>query len=171
MNILILGIYAWMVSSFYTLQFQDTNGNTISMNTFQGKKVLIVNIATDCNRKDQIAGLQSLQQQYHDSLVVIVFPSNSFGHESKSDSAIKDFCESNYHTTFIIAAKDTVLGTGIHPVFNWLSNISENNSMNAPVAGDFQKFLIDKNGKLVAIMSPKLYPTDSTVKSAITKTY
>jgi glutathione peroxidase len=171
MNNLFIGIGTFFIVSFYSLQFLDINGNTIHMSNFQGKKVLIANIATGSNKVNQLAGLQQLQQQYGDSLVVIVFPSNSFGHEIKTNEEIKDFCETNYHSSFIIGAKCIVKGNGVTPLFNWLAEFTENGSLDGEVANDFQKFLIDGNGKFVAVMSPKLLPTDSTMITAITRSY
>lgn len=156
-----------LLINFHSLSFHNTDGNIVSMNSFPGKKVLIVNIATGSDKVNQLAGLQQLQQQYGDSLVVIVFPSNSFGHESRSNSEIKQFCQSGYSSTFIIAEKSSVSGTGINTVFNWLANVSQNGEMNAPAGGDFQKFLVDKDGMLMGVFSPKISPTDSGLIAAI----
>lgn len=173
MTMLIFSLYTWAlsISSFYSLQFQDVDGNTINMSNFQGKKVLIANIATDCNRVGQLQGLQQLQQQYHDSLVVIVFPSNSFNHESRSDADIKTFCQAGYQSTFIIAAKSPVTGSGVNPVFIWLSSATENGNLDAPPSGDYQKYLISRTGNLVSVLSPKLNPTDPDVIEAITSNF
>jgi len=170
LSLLIKAVFSLTVS-FYTLSFQNTDGNTVSMNNFQGKKVLIVNIATGSEKVNQLAGLQQLQQQYNDSLVVIVFPSNSFGHESRNDNEIKQFCQSGYNSTFIIAAKSTVTGSGVNSVFNWLTNQSQNGEMNAPAGGDFQKFLVDKDGMLIGVFSPKVNPLDNELVQAITTSF
>lgn len=163
-------LIAFVLTNFYSLQFSDTDGNTVSMNGFQNKKILIVNIATgNGQRIGQLAGLQQLQQQYGDSLVVIVFPSNSFGNESRTNSQIKQFCQENYGATFRIAEKTNVTGNDVHPVFNWLSAVSENGVMNVTVAKDFQKFLIGKDGSLAGIFSPSVDPMSQEVISAITE--
>jgi glutathione peroxidase len=91
------------------------------MSQFAGKKILIVNIATNSPRIGQLAALHQLQEQYSDSLVIIRFPSNSFGNESRSDSAIKEFCQSNYGISFYLARKNPVAGTLIQPVYGWLT--------------------------------------------------
>ena len=121
--ILLQAISTWLIG-FHSLSFQNSDGATISMSTFQGKKVLLVNIATGSDKVSQLSELQQLQQQYGDSLVVIVFPSNSFGHEARSNSEIKQYCQTNYNSSFIIAAKTVVTGSGVHPVFSWLTRIN-----------------------------------------------
>jgi glutathione peroxidase len=157
-----------LISSFYSLSFQDSNGTTIAMSSFSGKKVLLVNIATGSSRVGQLAGLQQLQGQYGDSLVIIVFPSASFGAETRNDAEIKAFCQANYYTTFTIAAKGNVAGTNLQPVYDWLFKVTENGDMDLAIGGDFQKVLIGKDGKIEGIFSPKLEPTDSLLINAIT---
>lgn len=169
-SLLISAVFSISVS-FYTLSFQDCDGNIINMNNYQGKKVLIVNIATGSEKVSQLTGLQQLQQQYNDSLVVIVFPSNSFGHESRNDSEVKQFCQSGFNSTFIIAAKSPVTGGGINNVFNWLAHHSQNGEMNAPAGGDFQKFLVDRDGMLIGVFSPKVSPLDDELVQAITTSF
>jgi len=137
------------------------------MSTFQGKKVLIVNIATNSPQSSELAELQQLQQQYNDSLVVIVFPSNSFGHENRTDAQIKEYCQTNFSSTFVIAAKSNVAGAGINDVFSWLADASQNGEMIASAGGDYQKFLVSSEGMLMASFSPKVRPTDNRIIQAI----
>jgi glutathione peroxidase len=165
LKILILSLCFF--TSIYSLQFRDADGNQVNMSTYQNKKILIVNIATGSPKVNQLGALQQLQQTYGDSLSVIVFPSNSFGNEGRSDTEIKQFCQANYGTTFLIAAKGSILGAGAQPVFNWLAHSNENGVMDAVVVKDFQKFLIDKDGKLVGVFAPSVLPTDSTIINAI----
>jgi glutathione peroxidase len=157
-----------MISSFYSLSFQDSNGTTVPMSNFSGKKILLVNIATGSSRAGQLAGLQQLQGQYGDSLVIIAFPSASFGAETRNDAEIKAFCQANYYTTFTIAAKGNVAGSNLQPVYNWLAQTTENGDMDLVIGGDFQKILIGKDGHIMGIFSPKLQPTDSLIINAIT---
>ncbi|HWR33556.1 MAG TPA: hypothetical protein VN451_08525 [Chitinophagaceae bacterium] len=155
-------------TSIYTLQFQDTDGNTIPMSNYQNKKILLVNIATNGTRVSQLAGLQQLHQTYGDSVAIIAFPSNSFGHEPRTNAEIKQFCQNNYGVTFKIAAKNSVAGTGIQSIYNWLAHASENGVMDGIVGGDFQKFLIDKTGSLIGVFAPSVAPMDSLVVNALT---
>jgi glutathione peroxidase len=169
-NIAISLVY-YIVTSIFSLQFQDSNGATVNMNSFQGKKILLVNIATNSPRVNQLAGLQQLQQQYGDSLVVIAFPSNSFGNESRSDADIKQFCQSTYNTSFIIATKGSVSGANLQSIYNWLSKSADNGDMNLLIGGDFQKVLIAKDGSIQGVFSPKLDPTSDEIRDAITTSY
>jgi glutathione peroxidase len=167
----LFALVCFVTTNFYSLQFQDIDGNTISMNSFQGKKVLLVNIATGNDKVYQLAGLQQLQQQYQDSLVVIAFPSNSFGKESRTNAEIKTFCDTAYHTTFILASKGPVSGSGAQTVFNWLAHKTANGDIDAAANGDFQKFLVDKTGHVVAMLSSKIKPMDAEMIDAITTNY
>lgn len=166
-----LNIFSAFISalvSFFSLQFQDSQGNTVNMSDFQGKKILLVNIATGSPRVNQLAGLQQLQQQFQDSLVVIVFPSNSFGNESRSDAEVRQYCLNNYGTTYMIGAKTSVTGTGLNALYNWLSRSTDNGDMNLSIGGDFQKVLIGKDGSIQGVFSPKVEPMSPDLIGAIT---
>lgn len=165
------GIISFFITSFYSLSFQDINGTTIEMSSFQGKKVLISNIATGSPKAGQLAAMQHLQQQYGDSLVVIVFPSNSFGNEPKTNAQIKQYCDTSLHNTFIIAAKSNVSGAGSHLVFSWLASQSQNGQMNAVAQADFTKFLVGNDGKLIGIFSSKVSPTDPDIVNGIVNNF
>jgi glutathione peroxidase len=154
-------------TSIYSYSITTVEGQTISLAGFQGKKILFVNIATGSARVSQIGGLQQLNQQYGDSLVVIAFPSNSFGLEPRTNTEIKQFCQSNYSTSFIFAQKGSVRGSDAQAIFNWLAHASENGSADAVPADDFQKFLVNKDGVLVGVFSSLLAPTHSKITNAI----
>ncbi len=171
MKLLLLLTSFVVTTSIYTLQFADTDGNVVNMSSYQNKKILLVNIATNGARVNQLAGLQQLHQQYGDSVVIIAFPSNSFGHEPRSNAEIKQFCQNNYSVSFKIAAKNPVTGTGIQSIYYWLAHTSENGVMNGTIGGDFQKYLIDKNGLLVGVFAPSVAPTDSLIVEALTSSY
>lgn len=164
-------ILSFLLTSFYSLQFQDVNGSTINMSSFQGKKVLLVNIASNSSLVSQIGQLQQLKQQFGDSLVVIAFPSNSFGNEPKTNTEIKQFCEATYNSTFIIASKGAVAGTGLLPVYDWLSKTIDNGDADLVIAGDFQKVLIAKDGSIQGTFSPKVSPLHPSIIQAITTNY
>lgn len=167
-NKLLIGLMLVASTSIYTVHFTTIDGNDHSFSLYEGKKVLIVNIATGASRVDQLAGLEQLYQQYHDSLVVIGFPSNSFGHESRSNAEIQAFCESQYGVSFPLSGKVDVKGENMASIYQWFAHSSENGVMDAAVIGDFQKFLVDKNGALIGVFSPLISPMDSTIQNAIT---
>lgn len=164
-------VISFLLTSFYSLQLQDVNGSTISMNSFQGRKILLVNIASNSPLVSQLGGLQQLKQQYGDSLVVIAFPSNSFGNEPKTNAEIKQFCESAYNSTFIIASKGSVSGSGLLPVYNWLSKSAENGDMDLVIGGDFQKVFIAKDGSIQGTFSSKVSPLHPSIIQAINTNY
>ncbi|MEI9811071.1 MAG: glutathione peroxidase [Bacteroidota bacterium] len=167
MNVLLATIILLVNTSIYDLQFTGIDGNTISVNQYAGKKILLVNIATGSSRVNQLAGLQQLQQQYGDSVVVIAFPSNSFSREARSNAEIKQFCEANYGVTFLLAAKNPIAGPEIQSMYHWLTNRSENGETDEPVKGDFQKFLVSKNGELIGVFAPSVDPMSTEIRNAI----
>jgi len=152
----------------YTLAYTPIDGsNSVSLDIYHGKKILLVNIATGSGYVNQLGELQQLHQQHGDSLIIIAFPSNSFNHEGRSNSEIRQFCQSNYNTTFVLAQKTSVKGLDIHPVFNWLNRKTENNMLESEVLGDFQKYLINSDGKLIGEFSPVVSPLSSEIQNAI----
>ena len=118
--------FLFTISSIYSYQFTYIDGNNINLNDYRGNKILFVNTASNSLYTNQYAQLEQLFQQYHDSLVVIAFPSNSFGNEPGSDADIKNFTDSNYHIHFILASRVSVNGNDISPVWQWLTKASEN---------------------------------------------
>lgn len=112
-----------------------------------------------------------MYQLYSDSLIIIAFPSNSFGNELRTNQEIKTLCQNYFHTTFPLAAKTNVSGSTAHVLFNWLAQQTENGVMNATANKDFCKFLITKEGTLVATFGPDILPTDSIIHKAITHIY
>jgi glutathione peroxidase len=157
--------------NFYSLSFVDVDGTTINMSSYQGKKIMICNMATGSNKVSQLIGLQQLKQQYGDSLVVILFPSNSFGKESRTNEQIKQFVQSNVGNSFIIASKGNVTGASANSIFTWLGSKVQNGDADATTNGDFQKYLIGKTGTIIGMYAPKISPTDIVIKNTITSTF
>ena len=159
------------ITSFYSLSFTGNNGAVISMSQFKDKPVLIVNIATASPRASQLSELQRLQEKFSDSLVIIAFPSASFGNEQRTDAEIANFCHQQYATTFTIAEKGPVTGAVIQPVYNWLTVIEENGASSGGVSGDFQKFLVNRKGELIGIFSSSIHPDNVIIENAIRSSY
>ena len=155
-------------SIIYSLPLNDIDGNPINLGQFQGKKVLIVNTATNSSYVSQYDSLEQLYQKYKDSLVIIAIPSNSFGNESNDNPTIKDFVMSNYHIHYILAQKMDVTGDTRSALYSWLTHIEQNNMMNNDVQGDFFKFLIDGSGRLVGAFVPSVDPMSDDMQSVIT---
>ena len=161
----------FFVTDFYQIPYTTINGVHNTMASLKGRKILIVNIATTSSRVDQLRALEQLQQQFSDKLTIVVIPSNSFGHEPKSNREIDSFCRNTYHTSFLLAEKSSVKGNDISPVYDWLADQNKNGVMNGRVVGDFQKFLIDENGQLEGAFGPTVDPLDASIQNAITTQY
>ncbi len=155
--------------SLYDVSYVNAGGETKSFNQFEGKKILIVNIATGSEKAGQLTALKQLQQQFADSLVVIAFPSNSFGNEPGSNEEILQVCNQQYGINFLLGAKGNVTGQDKMTIFSWLADKTMNGVMNAPAVGDFQKFLIDKTGSVIGTFSPSTSPLDPKIITAITE--
>ena len=148
------------MKTFHDFTVSDIDGREISLDTYKGKKVLVVNVASECGNTPQYETLQKLYSQYGpDSFVVIAFPANNFGaQEPGSNKEIKAFCDMHYHVTFPVMSKISAKGSDIAPVYAWLTQKSQNGVMDAPVTWNFQKFMIDEQGKLVGMVEPDVEP-------------
>ena len=157
--------------SFYDLSITLNNGNTTSLSNYKGKKVLIVNTASDCGYTDQYDDLQKLYEQNKDRLVIIGFPANDFKEQEKgTDEDIEKFCRLNYGVTFPLAKKSTVIeGPEQNPVFQWLTDKNKNGWTNKKPTWNFSKYLINEQGVLVNYFDPSISPTGKEVTEAIRK--
>jgi glutathione peroxidase len=159
-----------MISSIYDFKVTSLDGGTIDFSKFKGKKILIVNTASECGNTPQYAELEELYKKHGESLVIVGFPANNFGgQEPGSNSEIKSFCQKNYGVTFPMAEKVSVKGDDIHPLFKYLVKEAEKMGETDPVKWNFTKFLIDENGKLVKVFHNKVLPMSDEVVSAIAK--
>jgi len=157
--------------SLYDLSFTMNNGETIPLSTYKGKKILLVNTASDCGYTDQYEDLQKLYEENKDSLVIIGFPANNFKEQEKgTDEEIAEFCKLNYGVTFPLAKKSSVApGPDQHPVFQWLTDKNKNGWTSKKPSWNFSKYLVNENGILVNYFDPSISPTGSEVKAAIKK--
>ena len=154
-------------NSIYDLQISTIDGNVVNLSDFANKKILFVNTATNSQYVNQYAALEQLQQQYQDSLVIIAFPSNSFGNEPENDTTIKDFVMNTYNVHFILAAKTSVKDSTISPLYQWLTQQSENGVLDNPVDGDFFKYLVNEEGRLIGVFDGSVDPLSDLVQSAL----
>ena len=155
--------------SFETLRAVLSNGQSLDWETLQGKKVLIVNTASDCGYTAQYADLQQLQERYPDKLIVLGFPSNDFNQQEKgTDTAIHQFCQRNYGVTFPLMQKSSVLpGAQQHPVYQWLTKAAQNGWNDLSPSWNFSKYLIDEEGRLLLYADPSVSPLDSRLLQLI----
>jgi glutathione peroxidase len=151
--------------SIYDFKVGGLDGKEIDLAQFKGKKILIVNTASECGYTPQYADLQKLHEKYKDKLVVIGFPANNFkGQEPGSNEEIKDFCKKNYGVTFPMAEKVSVTGNDIHPLFKYLTEEAKAAGATEPVIRwNFTKFLVDEKGKLVKVFPSKVNPMSEEI--------
>ncbi|AYN02278.1 glutathione peroxidase [Chryseobacterium sp. 3008163] len=139
-------------------------GKEINFADFKGKKILIVNTASECGFTPQYADLEKLSNEYKDKLVVIGFPANNFGgQEPGSNVEIGAFCQKNYGVTFPLAAKVSVKGDDTAPIFKYLTEKELNGVKNTSILWNFTKFLVDENGKLIDSFISTTKPTDKAI--------
>ena len=150
--------------SVYEFTMPDIDGNPVNLKTYEGKVLLIVNVASKCGNTPQYAGLQKLYEKYSDKgLVVLGFPANNFmGQEPGNDDQIKEFCTANYGVTFPMFSKISVKGSDTHPLYSYLIANTESN-----VSWNFQKFLVGRDGKVVQSFTPKTQPMDESINTEI----
>lgn len=151
-------------SSIHNFSVHSLDGGKIDFNEFEGKKILIVNTASECGYTPQYAGLQELYEKHKDELVIVGFPANNFGgQEPGTNEEIGKFCEKNYGVTFPMAAKVSVKDDDIAPIFHWLTQKEENGVMDAEIKWNFTKFLLDENGKLIAKFDSSVEPMSEEI--------
>ena len=157
--------------SLYDLSIALNNGDSIPLSTYKGKKILIVNTASDCGYTDQYEELQKLYEGNKEKLIVIGFPANDFKEQEKgTDEEIAQFCKLNYGVTFPLAKKSTVMaGPAQNPVFQWLTDKNKNGWTSKKPSWNFSKYLINEEGVLVNYFDPTISPTGKEVTEAINK--
>ena len=147
------------LNGIYEFKGPSLEGKDIDFSKFKGKKILIVNTASKCGYTKQYEDLQKLHEAYKSKLVIVGFPANNFGgQEPGSNEEISEFCQKNYGVTFAMAEKVSVKGNDIHPLFQWLTQKSKNGVMDADIKWNFTKFLLDENGKLIAVFPSSVKP-------------
>nr|WP_163517860.1 glutathione peroxidase [Gelidibacter japonicus] len=151
-------------NSIHQFKVEALSGGEIDFSDFKGKKILIVNTASKCGYTPQYEGLEALYNEHKDNLVVVGFPANNFGaQEPGSNDEISAFCEQNYGVSFPMAAKVSVKGQDIAPIFDWLTSKTENGSMDVTIKWNFTKFLLDENGQLTASFESKVKPESEEI--------
>lgn len=147
--------------SFYSLNATNNKGETISFEHLKGKKVLIVNLASQCGFTPQYSQLEELHQHNNEELTILGFPSNDFGgQEPGTDEEIENFCKVNFGVTFPLFKKDHVKGEGKQPVYDWLTNAQKNGWNDNEPTWNFNKFLIDETGSLQNVFSASVSPIE-----------
>jgi glutathione peroxidase len=155
--------------SVYNIPFQLNNGSTNTLSSYKGKKILIVNTASDCGYTNQYARLQNLYDQFAGKLIIIGFPSNNFKEQEKgNDEEIAQFCKINYGVTFPLATKSAVIKSAQqNKIFDWLGDKTKNGWLNEAPSWNFCKYLINENGVLTHYFEPAVEPMSNDIINAV----
>ena len=158
-------VFAQSVKSFHSFKTTTIDGKPYDLASLKGKKVLVVNTASKCGNTPQYEKLQALYDAYKTkNFVIIGFPANNFGgQEPGTNKEIQAFCTDNYKVTFPMMEKISVKGNDMDPIYKWLTSKAENGVMDAEITWNFQKFMIDENGKLVGVLAPKESPLSDKI--------
>jgi len=156
--------------AIYDFKVEALTGGTIDFAKFKGKKILIVNTASKCGNTPQYEQLEAISKKYQGKLVIVGFPANNFGkQEPGTNGEIAEFCKKNYGVSFPMAAKISVKGDDMAPIYEWLTEEKYNGFKNSEVTWNFQKYLLDEHGKLIAVFDPRTKPDAPEVIAAIEK--
>ena len=157
-------------ASIHSFKVESLEGGTIDFAKFKGKKILIVNTASECGYTPQYEGLQELYAKYKNKLVIVGFPCNDFGEqEPGNNTSIKSFCKKNYGVEFPMATKVSVKGENRHPLYAWLCEKKLNKVSDNEVKWNFHKFLLNENGNLINVFPSKVAPMSKEIVEAIAK--
>ena len=160
-----------MEQTLHQFTVETLEGDQFDFSSLKGKKIMVVNTASKCGLTPQYKDLQTLFEQYgSEKFVIVGFPANNFmKQEPGSNEEIAAFCERNYGVSFPMMAKIDVKGNDIHPIYSFLTQKDKNGVMDSKVTWNFQKYLINEEGVLEKVISPRASPVDEEVIDWITK--
>ena len=158
-------------SNVLDFSLKSIDGKPSPLSAYKGKAILLVNVASKCGYTPQYEGLEAVYRKYKDQgLVVLGFPANNFGgQEPGTDEEIKTFCSSKYNVTFPMFSKISVKGEDKAPLYQFLTDAAANPTTGGEIKWNFTKFLVDKNGKVVARFEPAVKPESAEVSAAVEK--
>jgi len=157
--------------NIYNFKVRDIDGKDVKLKSYKGKVVMVVNTASKCGYTPQYEGLQALYDKYKDKgFVILGFPANNFGgQEPGTEAEIKEFCTSKYKVTFPMFAKISVKGEDQHPLYAYLTSKETNPNFGGDVSWNFNKFLIDRSGKIVGRFTSKDKPMAESLTAEVEK--
>jgi glutathione peroxidase len=157
--------------TIYNFTLNDIDGKPVSLAQYKGKVVLIVNVASKCGYTPQYADMEKFYEEYKEQgVVILAFPANNFlSQEPGSDNEIKTFCEKNYGVTFPVFSKISVKGKDMAPLYKFLTDKEQNGILDTSVKWNFQKYLIDREGRLVTFFDPGTKVYEEKVIEAVKK--
>ena len=155
--------------TIYQFKVEDLDGNAFDFSTLKGKKILVVNTASECGLTPQYEQLQAIYNKYkNQNFVIVGFPANNFmSQEPGTSGEIAEFCQRNYGVTFPMMDKISVKGKDMHPVYQFLTQKGKNGLQDSEVEWNFQKYLINENGELAKVVGPRTLPTDAEITNWI----
>lgn len=152
------------IQSIHQFKVKSIDGGTIDFAKFKGKKILVVNVASQCGYTRQYAGLEKLFETHKDKLVIVGFPANNFGsQEPGTDNEIVQFCKARFGVTFPMASKISVKGDDMAPIYKWLTSKQQNGVLDATIGWNFNKFLLDEDGRMIAYFPSKVEPDSDEI--------
>lgn len=163
------GAKADLNSPFYSFTLKDIDRWPVGLSRYEGKVVLVVNVASECRFTKQYANLQRLYWKYRDQgFVVLGFPANDFGNQEPGTNAgIKAFTTRQFNITFPLFSKISVKGEDMHPLYRYLTSRQANGAFGGPITWNFNKFLIDKDGITIARFGSEIDPLDPQITGAV----
>ena len=158
-----------MAKSIHDFSVKNIDGQEVKLSTYKGKIALVVNVASKCGYTPQYDGLQAIYAKYKDQgLVILGFPANNFmGQEPGTNEEIKTFCQTKFNVSFPLFAKISVKGDDIHPLYQFLTSKESNPEFAGNITWNFNKFLVDQNGKVIARFETKEKPEGEKITQAI----
>jgi glutathione peroxidase len=173
-NIVLFAVAALLLAAFtlpmmktksiHSFKVKSIEGGEIDFSKFKGKKILVVNTASKCGYTPQYEALQKLYKEYEKKLVIVGFPCNQFGgQEPGTEGEIKEFCKVRYGVTFPLAAKVDVKGSTAAPIYKWLCSKGENGVLDAEIKWNFNKFLLNEKGELLAYFPSSVKPDSDEI--------
>lgn len=149
------------MKTIHTYKIEGIDGKDLDFSDFKGKKILVVNVASACGFTSQYQQLQELAEEFKDKLVVVGFPCNDFGaQEPGTNQEVQSFCTLNFGVTFPMTTKISI---STEPIYQWLTQKSQNGVMDAEVKWNFHKFLLDESGQLVNTYPSSVSPFDEAI--------
>ncbi|MDP4619289.1 MAG: glutathione peroxidase [Sediminibacterium sp.] len=162
--ILMMTTFVLNAQSIHTFKVAGIDGKQINLAAYKGKKILIVNTASKCGYTPQYESLQKVYDQYKNKLVILGFPCNQFGgQEPGTNEEIAAFCKANYGVNFPLADKVDVKGANSAPIYQWLTQKAKNGVLDANISWNFNKFLLDENGKMIAYFPSNVKPESEAI--------
>ena len=156
------------MTSIYEYTIEGIDGTAINFADFKGKKILVVNVASECGYTKQYEQLQELTTHFKDELVILGVPCNQFGgQESGSNEAIQNFCSTRFAVTFPLTTKVDVIGEQQHKIYQWLTQKSLNGQQDSTISWNFQKYLMDEQGVLIHVFPSSVDPLSEVLLNAI----